>query len=77
MPVVFLNLIQSTTNHTGMKPMKHAAAIQILIQAAEVCENNAPINDQEGDTNQAALERENAAAFRKAITTLSDHPDGV
>lgn len=57
--------------------MKHAAAIQILTQAAEVCENNAPINDQEGDTNQAALERENAVAFRRAITLLSEHPEGV
>ena len=51
--------------------MKHAAAVQILTQAAEVCENNAPINVQEGDAAQAFLERENAAAFRKAITVLS------
>ena len=57
--------------------MKHAAAIQILTRAAEVCENNAPINDQEGDTNPAALERENAAAFRRAVTLRSEHPEGV
>ena len=57
--------------------MKHAAAIQILTQAAEVCENNAPINQEEGDWNQADLEIANAQAFRKAITLLSEHPEGV
>lgn len=57
--------------------MKHATAIQILTQAAEVCENNAPINQEAGDLSQADLEIENAQAFRKAITLLSEHPEGV
>ncbi len=50
--------------------MKHAAAIAQPTQAAEVCENNAPINEAEGNHEQAALERSNAQDYRSAIATL-------
>lgn len=50
--------------------MKHLAAIEQLKISAEVCENNAPINEDEGNISQAALERDNAAAYREAIQVL-------
>ncbi len=50
--------------------MKHLAAIEQLKISAEVCENNAPINEAEGNISQAALERDNAAAYREAIQAL-------
>lgn len=50
--------------------MKHSAAIERLKQAAEACENNAPINEAEGNHEQAALDRSNAQAYRSAIATL-------
>lgn len=51
--------------------MKFTAAIAQLTLAAEVCENNAPINESEGNHEQAALERNNAQNYRSAIDTLS------
>ncbi|MCY1414007.1 hypothetical protein D3C76_538200 [compost metagenome] len=51
--------------------MKHAAAIERLKQAAEACENNAPIHEAEGEHEQAALDRTNAQAYRSAIDALS------
>ncbi len=50
--------------------MKHKAAIAQLVISAEVCENNAPINEAEGNHAQAKLERENAASYRAAIAEL-------
>jgi hypothetical protein len=51
--------------------MKHDAAIAQLTVAAETCENNAPIHEREGNTEQAALSRANAEDYRKAIDLLS------
>lgn len=50
--------------------MKHLVAIEQLKISAEVCENNAPINEAEGNASQAALERDNAVAYREAILVL-------
>lgn len=50
--------------------MKHLTAIEQLKISAEICENNAPINETEGSLEQAALERENATAYREAILVL-------
>lgn len=50
--------------------MKYADAIAQLTISAEVCETNAPINDAEGNHEQAALERKNAQSFRAAISRL-------
>lgn len=50
--------------------MKHEAAIAQLLISAETCENNAPINEAEGNHAQAALERQNAEGYRGAIAAL-------
>lgn len=50
--------------------MDFSAAIAQLVISAETCENNAPINEAEGNFEQAQLERENAAAYRAAIARL-------
>lgn len=50
--------------------MKHAAAIAQLEVSAQVCETNAPINEAEGNHEQAKLERDNAVAYRAAIAHL-------
>lgn len=50
--------------------MQHATAIAQLIIAAEICENNAPINEAESNHEQAALERSNAQDYRAAIAAL-------
>lgn len=50
--------------------MKHLTAIEQLKISAETCETNAPINEAEGNLDQAALERSNAAAYREAIQVL-------
>lgn len=50
--------------------MKHAEAIAQLEISAQVCETNAPINEAEGNHEQAQLERDNAAAYRAAIAVL-------
>ena len=50
--------------------MNHESAIAQLTISAEVCETNAPINEAEGNHDQAALERSNAAAYRAAIARL-------
>ena len=47
------------------------SAIEVLRIAAEVCENNAPINEARGDVDQAELERKNAAEYRAAIEVLT------
>lgn len=52
--------------------MSHEAAIAVLTNAAETCEGNAPINQEEGDWVQADLEIENAKAYRKAIVMLQE-----
>ncbi|CRM73359.1 MULTISPECIES: hypothetical protein [Pseudomonas] len=50
--------------------MKHASAIAQLTISAEICEKNAPINEVEGNHEQAELERNNAVAYRAAIARL-------
>lgn len=63
-----LGLSRSATPQEN--PMKHAAAIAQLEVSAQVCETNAPINEAEGNHEQAKLERDNAAAYRVAIAHL-------
>lgn len=50
--------------------MNFSAAIAQLEINAEICENNAPINEAEGNTEQAKLERVNAKSYRDAIAVL-------
>lgn len=52
--------------------MSHEAAIAVLTNAAETCENNAPINQEKGDWSQEDLEIANAQAYRKAIVLLQE-----
>lgn len=47
------------------------AAIAILETALEALEINAPINEREGNIEQARLERENAEEVREAINFLN------
>ena len=46
------------------------AAIEQLEIAKDVCDVNAPINEAEGNADQAALERRNSAVFAQAIEVL-------
>lgn len=46
------------------------AAVASLMIAAETCENNAPIHDADGNREQGALSRGNAASYRAAIARL-------
>ena len=48
--------------------MEHA--ITQLEISLEIAENNAPINEAEGNFEQAALERECADSYRDAIKVL-------
>lgn len=50
--------------------MKYAAAISALLIAKEVCDNNAPINEANGNKYQAALERSNSIVYGAAIAYL-------
>lgn len=50
--------------------MDFQAAIAQLLIAAETCDTNAPINEAEGNHEQAKLERENARDYRLAIASL-------
>lgn len=50
--------------------MYEAAIIQLTV-GAEIAENNAPIFEAEGNHEQAALSRSNAANYRAAIKELS------
>ena len=50
--------------------MKHAAAIAQLEQHASNCENNAAIQEVEGQYEDAANNRTNAADYRQAIEAL-------
>jgi hypothetical protein len=52
------------------KPLLMPSIAQ-LRAALETVETNAPINEAEGNLEQAELERENAASFREAIGILS------
>ena len=45
-------------------------AIAELQRSAEICEHNAPIHEAEGNAEQAALSRANAASYRAAVTAL-------
>lgn len=49
----------------------YEAAISQLIVNAETCENNAPIHESEGHSEQAALSRANAESYRAAVELLS------
>ncbi|QSL90431.1 hypothetical protein [Pseudomonas atacamensis] len=53
-----------------MDSLATAGAIAQLQQALEVVENNAPINEAEGNLDQARLERSLAMSFRTAIAML-------
>ena len=50
--------------------MKHAAAIAKLETHASNCENNAEIQEREGQYEDAANNRTNASEYRQAIETL-------
>ena len=50
--------------------MKHATAIAQLEIHASNCENNAVIQEREGQFEDAANNRTNAADYRQAIETL-------
>ncbi len=50
--------------------MKHSAAIAQLEIHASNCENNAAIQEREGQHEDAANNRTNAAEYRQAIETL-------
>ena len=52
-----------------------AAAVATLQVALDTVENNAPINEAAGHVEQAALERESAESFRKALAILDDAAD--
>jgi hypothetical protein len=54
--------------------MEFTAAIAELSRAAETCEHNAPIHEAEGNAEQAAFSRANAANYRAAIETLHAAP---
>lgn len=49
-----------------------SAAVATLQIALGTVENNAPINEAAGNIEQAALERNNAESFRKALAILDD-----
>jgi hypothetical protein len=50
--------------------MDFTAAIAELTRSAETCEHNAPIHEADGNAEQAALSRANAANYRAAIEAL-------
>ena len=50
--------------------MKHAAAVAQLEIHASNCENNAVIQEREGQFEDAANNRTNAANYRQAIEAL-------
>lgn len=50
--------------------MKHASAIAQLEKHASNCENNAAIQEAEGQYEDAANSRTNAADYRAAIESL-------
>ena len=52
-----------------VKPLYQAAIAQLGI-SADVCENNAPIHEAEGNAEQAALSRANAESYRAGIEAL-------
>jgi hypothetical protein len=58
------------TPSTEIADMDFTAAIAELARAAETCEHNAPIHEAEGNAEQAALSRANAANYRAAIEAL-------
>jgi len=51
---------------------KFDAAINQLTISAETCENNAPIHEAEGNTEQAELSRASAVSYRAAIEHLQN-----
>ncbi len=53
----------------GMKGKMEHAITQLEI-ALDIVETNAPINEAEGNLEQAQLERECAASYRAAIEKL-------
>lgn len=50
--------------------MKHATAIAQLEVHASNCENNADIQEREGEHESAAASRTNASDYRQAIEAL-------
>lgn len=50
--------------------MKHATAIAQLENHASYCENNAVIQEAEGQYEDAANNRTNAADYRQAVEAL-------
>ncbi|MNQ21254.1 hypothetical protein D3C85_343660 [compost metagenome] len=54
--------------------MSYYAALEMLATAAEKCEENAKINEQEGDAEQAALNTANALEYRDALAALNQSP---
>lgn len=70
-------LFSTSFKRSGMgKPQKYTAgifrpAITQLQNSLDVVTNNAPINEKEGNTEQAKLEKTHATSFRAAIQHLS------
>jgi hypothetical protein len=52
------------------KKLGYIHAIGELKHSVEIAENNAPINEKEGNVEQAKLERARARNCRKAISLL-------
>lgn len=49
------------------------SAIVSLSIAKDVCDNNAPINEAQGNIEQAALERQNSIEYGAAIKILETY----
>ncbi|KAB2527456.1 hypothetical protein F8N49_03505 [Pseudomonas sp. GXM4] len=69
------SLMHLVTGALGKQPgrystMKHATAIAQLEIHASNCENNAVIQEREGQYEEAANSRSNAAEYRQAIEAL-------
>lgn len=66
-----LQLALSVADETALDSVGDLdAAVSNLQIALGIVENNAPINEAAGNTEQAALERENAESFHKALKLL-------
>jgi len=55
---------------TALDGVKFPSAVEILTQAANVCDTNMPINLEKGEFEQAQLEQANSIQFKAAIAAL-------
>jgi ribosomal protein S19E (S16A) len=66
-----------TADPVMLDSLATAGAVEQLRQALAVVENNAPINESEGNLDQAALERNLALSFKTAIAMLDSADTGL